>query len=142
MVVSRSPGRLELMAKEPPLIVHVIHHLVIGGMENGIVNLINRLPADQYRHAIVCMDDYSDFRKRITREAVAVYAMHKRELSHVRLYGRLFQLFKKLRPALVHSRNLSGLDSLLPAFLAGVPVRIHGEHGWDMIDVQRKKRRL
>ena len=120
---------------EPPLVVHVIHHLVIGGMENGLVNLINHLSPTRYRHAIVCVDDFSDFRNRIRREGVEVYAMRKGNLTHAQLYSRLFALLRSLRPAIVHTRNLSGLDGLLPAFLAGIPIRIHGEHGWSTQDL-------
>jgi sugar transferase (PEP-CTERM/EpsH1 system associated) len=32
----------------------------------------------------------------------------------------------------VHTRNLGGLDALLPSWLAGVPRRVHSEHGWDV----------
>ena len=32
-------------------------------------------------------------------------------------------------------RNLTALDSLLPATLAGVPIKIHGEHGRDVSDL-------
>src|SRR5437588_11785751 len=103
-----------------PLIVHVIHHLVIGGMENGLVNLINLLPVNRYRHAVICAEEYSDFRKRIQIPDVNVYAMHKSRLSQWQLYWELFSVFRKLRPAIVHSRNRSGLDGLLPALMAGV----------------------
>ena len=41
--------------ENPPLVLHVIHHLVVGGMENGLVNLINNMPTNAYRHAIVCI---------------------------------------------------------------------------------------
>jgi len=30
-------------------VVHVVHRLGIGGMENGVVNLVNRLPVERYR---------------------------------------------------------------------------------------------
>ena len=40
------------MSADTPLIVHVIHRLAVGGLENGLVNLINRMPADRYRHAM------------------------------------------------------------------------------------------
>ena len=39
---------------QPPLVLHVIHHLVVGGMENGLVNLINRMPPQRFRHAVAC----------------------------------------------------------------------------------------
>src|SRR5690606_5404122 len=49
-------------------------------------------------------------------------------------YLRLFRLLKALRPDIVHSRNVGTLDCSVAALLAGVPIRIHGEHGWDVLD--------
>ncbi|CAN7662439.1 TIGR03088 family PEP-CTERM/XrtA system glycosyltransferase [Pseudoduganella sp. LjRoot289] len=118
-----------------PLVLHVIHHLYIGGMENGLVNLINHMPADRYRHAILCVEDYSDFRLRITRPDVEVMALHRSRIGVWRMRLEMFKLFRRLKPAFIHSRNMSGLDALLPALLAGVPHRIHGEHGWDVHDL-------
>jgi sugar transferase (PEP-CTERM/EpsH1 system associated) len=39
-----------------------------------------------------------------------------------------------MRPAIVHTRNLGALEAQLAAAVARVPVRIHGEHGWDVHD--------
>jgi len=125
----------------PPLVVHVIHHLVIGGLENGLVNLINCMPEARYRHSIVCVKDYSDFRNRIRRPDVDVIALHREEGRPIKLYRQLYRVFKALKPAIVHSRNMTGLDSLLPATLAGVPIRIHGEHGRDMNDPDGSNRK-
>ena len=120
---------------EPPLVLHVIHHLYVGGMENGLVNLINNMPPDDYRHAIACIEDYSDFSKRITRPGFDIYALNRSQIGVWKLRYELFRLCRKLQPTIVHSRNLSGLDALLPARLAGVPHCIHGEHGWDISDL-------
>ena len=89
-------------------VVHVIHHLVIGGMENGVVNLINRLPADRFKHAVVCIEDFSDFRDRIQLPDVEVFALHRSKIGAFRLRWELLRLFRNLRPDIVHSRNLSG----------------------------------
>ncbi len=123
------------MTETRPLIVHVIHHLVTGGMENGLVSLINNLPASGYRHAIVCIEDHSDFRARLTRTDTEVLDMKRSRIGTWRMRWRLFRTFRRLRPAIVHSRNKSGLDALLPARLAGVPHCMHGEHGWDVHDL-------
>lgn len=117
----------------PPLIVHVIYRLGTGGLENGLINLINHLPAERYRHAIVCLDQATAFKERLRRQ-VPIYEMHKRAGQDLRLYLRLWQLFRKLRPTIVHTRNLAALECQLAAWLAGVPIRIHGEHGWDVFD--------
>src|SRR5689334_4696795 len=59
----------------------------------------------------------------------------------VRDYPRLYRLFRRLRPAVVHTRNLAALEAVVPAWAAGVPVRIHGEHGWNRADPDGKRRR-
>lgn len=123
----------------PPLILHVIHHLMIGGMENGLVNLINHMPAGEYRHAVVCIEDYSDFRRRITRPDVEVLALHRSRIGVWRLRRELYRLCRRLRPQIVHSRNLSGLDALPPARLARVAHCIHSEHGWDVDNLDGKR---
>ena len=123
----------------PPLVLHVIHHLVIGGMENGLVNLINQMPASAYRHAIACVEDYSDFRQRIVRPEVEVIALHRSKVGLWHVRRELFGLCRRLRPAILHSRNQSGLDALLPARVAGVPHTVHGEHGWDVDNLDGRK---
>jgi sugar transferase (PEP-CTERM/EpsH1 system associated) len=122
-----------------PLILHVIHHLAIGGMENGLVNLINNMPAARYRHAVLCVEDYSDFRLRIQRPDVEVIALHRSRIGVWRMRLEMVKLYRRLKPAVIHSRGMSGLDALLPSLLAGVPIRVHGEHGWDMHDLDGQK---
>lgn len=124
----------------PPLIVHVIHHFGVGGMENGIVNLINHMPPERYRHAIVCLTGYSEFRQRLN-QPVELVALNKRPGNDVGLYGRLFRELRRLKPAIVHTRNLAALEGQVVAAAAGVSNRVHGEHGRDMFDLQGKNRK-
>lgn len=123
-----------------PLIAHIIFRLDIGGLENGLVNLINHMPADRYRHAIICLTGYTDFRDRIERN-VEVFALNKAEGKDFGMYVRLWRLLRELRPDVVHTRNLSTLDSQFVAALAGIRHRVHGEHGWDMIDLHGTSRK-
>ncbi len=128
-----------------PLIVHVIHRLDYGGMENGLVNLINRTPPDRARHAIVCLTGYTDFRDRIRNPDVPVLALGKRDGKDVAAYWRLWRVLRRLAPDIVHTRNLPAVDMVVPAALARVPVRIHGEHGRDVTELvggQRKYRAI
>ncbi len=122
-----------------PLILHVIHHLRTGGLENGLVNLINHLPESRFRHAVACIEDFSDFRLRVTRSDTPVIALHRSRIGVWRLRQGIFHLCRQLRPTIVHSRNQSGLDALLPARLAGVRHCIHGEHGWDVRDLNGER---
>ncbi len=124
-----------------PLIVHLVHRLEVGGMENGLVNLINHLPVGRYRHAVICMTDSSSFARRIVRADVAIYALHKRPGKDPATYVRLWRLLRRLRPDIVHTRNLATLEGMLAAVLAGVPGRVHGEHGRDVHDLDNTRRR-
>ena len=122
-------------------VAHVIYRLAIGGLENGLVNLINRLPAEKFRHTVICLTDYTDFRARIDRSDVEVVALRKRPGNDIRMLVRLWSLFRELGPDIVHTRNLAALEASVPAWLAGVPIRVHGEHGRDMEDLEGKSRK-
>ena len=117
-----------------PLIAHVIFRLDVGGMENGLVNLINGLPEGCYRHAIICVTKSSDFAERLTAGNIEIHELHKKEGKDLSFYLRFWRLIRKLKPALLHTRNLGTLDLVPLAKVARVPVRIHGEHGWDADD--------
>lgn len=126
---------------QPPLIVHVIHHLGVGGLENGLINLINHIPPERYRHAIVCLKGYSDFRSRILRENVEIVALNKREGHDLGLYVNLFRTLRRLKPDIVHTRNLGTMEGQVIAAVAGARARIHGEHGRDIFDLHGKNRK-
>lgn len=130
------------VAADPrPLIAHVVYRFDTGGLENGLVNLINHMPADTYRHAIIALTEVTAFSRRIRRSDVEFISLHKPPGHAVRLYPRLARLFRQLRPAVVHTRNLAALECVLPAWWAGVPVRMHGEHGRDVEDLDGTKRK-
>lgn len=117
-----------------PLVAHVIFRLSVGGLENGLVNLINRMPKDAYRHAIICIKDSTEFSKRIQRDDVEIFHLNKKEGHDWSSFVRFYTLLKQIRPDIVHTRNLSAIEYQVPAWLAGVKCRIHGEHGWDTFD--------
>jgi len=42
--------------------------------------------------------------------------------------------FRRLRPAIVHTRNIAALETTPAAWAARSPARLHGEHGRDAVD--------
>jgi sugar transferase (PEP-CTERM/EpsH1 system associated) len=123
------------------LIVHVVHHFDTGGLENGMVNLFNTLSPDRYRHVVVTLTGYSDFRQRITAQAVEFHALNKRAGHDYGWMLRLWKLLRELKPDLVHTRNLSALEAQFVAFAAGIRRTVHGEHGRDVFDLHGQRRR-
>ena len=122
-------------------VVHIIYRLDVGGLENGLVNLLNRFLVDRFSHAIFCLSHATDFRQRIQREDVEIVEFHKPAGKHLPTYGRVFRELRRLRPDVVHTRNLGTLDMAWVAHLAGCAVRVHGEHGWSVEDPQGKSAR-
>ena len=120
---------------ERPLIVHIIYALSTGGLENGLVNIINRSPVDRYRHVIICLTTADAFEQRITTPDVTVIQLHKRDGYDFACYHALRRLLRELRPAIIHSRNMAALEAQLCSVgLAGVK-RVHGEHGREINDL-------
>lgn len=125
----------------PPLITHIIYRLGVGGMENGLVNLINQMPAERYRHAIICLTDFTEFSRRIARPDVELVCLHKRAGKDIGLYARLYRALRALDPDIVHTRNMAAIEGQLVAACSGVSARVHSEHGREGADLHGAYRR-
>ncbi len=132
------------MNTEKPLILHVLYRLSIGGLENGVINLINHMPDSEYRHGIVAIDKITDFSNRLTKKNVGLYALNKKPGKDLGYYKRFYQLLKEKKPAIVHTRNLGAIDLQIAAAMLKIQGRVHSEHGWDTSDPcgQNKKNRF
>ena len=132
---------VDVTVDKRPLVLHVVYRFDVGGLENGIVNLLNHMPRSTYRHVVLALTEVTEFRRRVLRDDVEFIALHKPPGHGVWLYPALFRLFRTLKPAIVHSRNLAALETVIPAWLARVPMRVHGEHGRDVDDLDGNSRR-
>lgn len=125
------------------LVMHVVYSFDVGGLENGVVNLINRMPSDRFRHVVVALTRCAPaFCQRVVQPDVEFLSLDKPPGHGIQLYPQLYRLFRDRRPAIVHTRNLAALEAVVPARAAGVPVRVHGEHGWDVSDPEGRRRKF
>ena len=122
-------------------IVHVLHSFSVGGLENVVVQLINRLPADRFEHVVVALTTIDDFSGRVTRGDVRYIALHKPPGHAVPLYSRIFRLLRELKPDVLHTCNFAALEVVPLGWLARVPIRLHAEHGWDAHDPRGENRK-
>lgn len=122
-----------------PLVVHVINSLAVGGLENGVVNLVNAT-SSRFRHAIVCVTADGPLHDRL-RADVDVVVLGKRPGKDPWALLRLVRLLRHLRPLIVHSRNWPAVDAIPAARVARVPLVIHGEHGREVGDPDGRNRR-
>ena len=120
--------------------MHVVYWLRVAGLENGVVNLINFL-RDEFQHTVLCIADIGPLAARLPA-AVRVIDLSKELKKRDRFFvWRLSALLRKLEPDIVHSRNWAAIEAVVAAWLAGVPVRIHGEHGRTASDPQGRNPR-
>ena len=115
-------------------IVHLVYSFGMGGLENVIVQLINRLPVDRFEHTVVALTTVSEFQQRVCRPDVRFIELNKPPGHAVSLYPRIYRLLRELRPDVLHTCNLAALEVVPLAWLARVPLRVHAEHGWDAHD--------
>jgi sugar transferase (PEP-CTERM/EpsH1 system associated) len=125
--------------EQPRLVVHLIHSIDLAGLDNGLINLIRHMPPERYRHAVVCMKDYPLVHPFIKPRGVEIISLNKREGEHFTHYLRMFKTLRALRPDLIHTHNLRGIGTQLVAALAGIKLRVHGEHGPDLPGTYRQR---
>jgi sugar transferase (PEP-CTERM/EpsH1 system associated) len=116
----------------------VVHTLDVGGLENGLVNIVND-HASGIRHSIICLARVGKMRSRLASD-IDVFELEKRPGHDVRAFARLVGLLRHLRADVVHSRNWGTVDAVFAARLAGVPAVVHGEHGYDNDDPEGRNR--
>ena len=124
-----------------PLVVHLVYRLDFGGLETVLAECVNGMPAERYRHAIVCLTDYTEFAKKITQPGVKIYALHKPPGAALGTHLKLWKLLRSLQPTILHTYNLAAIEYSFTAAMAGVPIRIHAEHGRDLSDPEGKNRK-
>lgn len=120
---------------QPLHIVHLLYRFAAGGLENVLVQLINGLPRGEFRHSLLALTEVDPaFAARIEREDVQIIALHKSPGQPFKLYPRVYRLLRELKPDVVHSCNIAALEFMPVAAAAGISLRVHAEHGWDVAD--------
>lgn len=121
-------------------VMHILNSFNTGGLENGVVNLINRMNDQRFYHEICCVRHSGNASRRLSRK-IPIFELNKAEGNDWRIVGKLIDIIKKSRPDVVHTRNWGAVDGVIAARLAGVRHVIHGEHGWNMDDPEGRNRK-
>ena len=56
-------------------ILHILNSLNVGGLENGVVNLVNSLNHSKYSHVICCLREVGPMAERICRKDTEIVCM-------------------------------------------------------------------
>jgi sugar transferase (PEP-CTERM/EpsH1 system associated) len=114
----------------PLRVLHLVPQLRTGGMEQGVVKLLNGLPPERVAGSLCCFDASIDsIRDRLARH-VGVHVLGRRPGNDPRLVYRLIRLLRRHRPDIVHSHSWGTLcEGYVATRLAGFARFVHGEHG-------------
>jgi sugar transferase (PEP-CTERM/EpsH1 system associated) len=112
-------------------VLHIISYMGRGGAEMGILKLIAGL-GEGFEHRICTTRGFdADF----VRSSFSEEKMYFAGTSDLKLQFPLFRLariLRRYRPHIVHTRNWGAIEAVAAAKLAGVPVVIHSEHGYEV----------
>ncbi len=115
---------------DPIRILHVVPDLDGGGLQTGVVRLIQHLPADGFRHVVCCLHTAGRLAERLP-DSTAVYEL-RAGWHDVGAALRLARLIHRCRPNVVHARNWSTWpDAVLASMLMRRRRVVFSLHGWD-----------
>jgi sugar transferase (PEP-CTERM/EpsH1 system associated) len=121
----------------PVTVGHTIYAFRNGGMERGVLNLVNYGDRDRFHHVILCLTQAGSFASQLTSPVCEVIELHKREGNDLRLPGRIAAAARRHQVDILHARGWPTLvETALAARLAGVRATIYGFHGKTMEDLQ------
>ena len=116
---------------EPIRILHIVPDLDAGGLQNGVIGVINGLAAEAFRHEVCCLHAAGRFRTRLA-PSIPVYELHA-GWHDPRTALRLARIIRRSRPDVVHARNWSTWpDAALAKALARQARLVFSVHGWDV----------
>jgi hypothetical protein len=93
-----------------PLVLHGKYRFDTGGLENGIVNLINHMPADAYRHAVLALAEIMDFMQRFNLPTFEVKVPARDAVLPVRIRDVTLVSIRQ-HPRIVMDRGYSKLTT-------------------------------
>jgi sugar transferase (PEP-CTERM/EpsH1 system associated) len=119
-------------------VMHVVFAFHPGGMELGVLKLVNGLDPRRVRSS-VCSTKPSRELAPLLAPHVPLFELRRRDGNDLRLVWKLYRLFRRERPHVVHTHAWGTLlEGLIAARLAGVPIVVHGEHG--TLQLRRRQR--
>jgi sugar transferase (PEP-CTERM/EpsH1 system associated) len=111
-------------------IAHVVLSLQPGGLENGVVNIVNGLDGSGFRSTVICLKRRGEFAQRIVAPAATIHEMGLKAGNDWTLPWRLARLLRREGVDIVHTRNAeSFFYGCAAAKLGGIAHLVHSEHG-------------
>jgi glycosyltransferase involved in cell wall biosynthesis len=120
-------------------ILHVIGRLEYGGMQNGVMKVVNNIGREIFQPLLVSFRGFDAPLKNNLAPDIELAVVRRKAGRDWGLVRKLANYFVQHQVDIVHSHNWeTWLYSFLAARLARVPVFIHGEHGLEAADLSER----
>jgi sugar transferase (PEP-CTERM/EpsH1 system associated) len=122
---------MEFTRNTTPIVIgHTIYAFKDGGMERGLLNIINYGDWDRFHHVIMCLTEAGAFAKRLSSPTHRVVQFNKQKGNDLKLSWRIAEKARQFQVSILHARGWPTLlETAVAARLAGVRQTIYGFHG-------------
>jgi sugar transferase (PEP-CTERM/EpsH1 system associated) len=123
--------------------MHVVDHLGKGGLENGLVNLINSLDPRRFEHVVYAIHRLGPNADRLPKDRVRILCQGKQDTDSRLQIPKLARAIRAVKPDIVHSRNWAAIEAVIAARMVGSCCAVHSEHGLEAAaDAKEPLRRI
>ena len=112
-------------------VLHVVDYLGTGGTEYATLKIIQGLSGADFEHQICTVRGFDNHLVRAHHLENKIYVAGRSRSGYQSSVSRFVKIARHVRPHIVHSRNWGAIEAIPAARLAGVPLVIHSEHGYE-----------
>ena len=113
-------------------VLHIFTHLILGGTELTAFRMISHLDSSVFENQLCGIRGVDPAVVTLRCPGASVVSLPRGEQTSRSQILSLMRLIKAHRPHIVHSRNWGAIEAVIASKLAGVPIVIHSEHGYEM----------
>ena len=126
----RIVNRRSRLTPRPIRVMHLVFTLRPGGMEHGVVKVVNGLVRDRVESWICSTTPADAAMRALVRPDVPVIELNRRPGNDPAVVWAIYRVLRRERPDVLHTHSWGTLlEGLVAGRLARVPVIVHGEHG-------------
>lgn len=119
-------------AREPLRVLHIVNRLEPGGTELVVLRLIRGLNESTFEQRLGSLRGVDPLLQDVPLPGGQLLTAGADHTAFQFSVFRLARIMRIYRPHVVHSRNWGTIEAIPAARLAGVPVAIHSEHGYEL----------
>lgn len=124
-------------------VIQVIPNLGLAGAETMLANLTIELSNDGFDVSVVSLyNEQSSITDKLETQDIPLYYLNKKKGLDLRMIYRLYKLFIKEKPDVIHTHRYSMQYAIPASILAGVPIKIHTVHNIATKEVSNSQRKL